>query len=86
MVDMATYKLMHPASTAAIPPTHPLDRDVRYAKLDPWPVSVKKTEDLSAKASMLLPSTIFGFRIQAKKWSEQVPSPCGVKLCGIVCA
>lgn len=72
MVDMATYQLMHPVpnpSGSAMPP--PFEDQV-YVKLDPWPRKVDKTEELSDKAAMLLPSTIFGFRLQAKKWSKHV--------------
>lgn len=81
MVDMATFRLMHPAT---VDPRGPpgmeevvgaVDNAV-WAKLDPWPRTVNKTEDLPEKAFMLLPSTIFGFRLQAKNWSEQILSSC----------
>lgn len=76
MVDMATYQLMHPFSNSSgAGTTGPID-DQMSMKLDPWPRKVHKTEELSDKAAMLLPSTIFGFRLQAKKWSEHVPSSC----------
>jgi len=71
MVDVATYRLMHPASWDPQPMMLPNTYGMR-AKLDPWPTKVNKTEELSEKASMLLPGTIFGFRLQAKKWSKQI--------------
>lgn len=52
--------------------------DQESVKLDPWPLKVYKSEEISDKMVMLLPSTIFGFRLQAKKWSEQVPALCYV--------
>ncbi|KAG6353979.1 hypothetical protein INS49_004950 [Diaporthe citri] len=68
MVDMATYKLMHPFSNPSGAVTAELIEDQVSVKLDPWPRKVDKTEELSDKAAMILPSTIFGFRLQAKKW------------------
>lgn len=65
---------MHPYSSSpdGYPPPSIVDK--AYAKLDPWPRTVNKREELSEKAYVLLPSTIFGFRLQAKKWSEHIPS------------
>lgn len=83
MVDMATYQLMHPIPNLAVMP--PTFEDQVYVKLDPWPRKVDKTEELSDKAAMLLPSTIFGFRLQAKKWSKHIPtSYYNQKLYGIM--
>ncbi|KAL1882840.1 hypothetical protein Daus18300_000478 [Diaporthe australafricana] len=70
MVDMSTYKLMHVASYAAPPPMPGGSDDDGHepTKFDPWPRRIKKSRDLSDKKFMLLPSSIFGFRLQAKKW------------------
>lgn len=73
MVDMATYQLMHPTSDPMVPQ---LVEDPVSVKLDPWLRKVDKTKELSGKTAMLLPGTIFGFRLQAKKWSERIPSSC----------
>lgn len=74
MVDVSTYKLMHPYTSAPRGPTGPSPLDKGHANLDPWPMRVNKSEELSEKAYMLLPTTIFGFRLQAKKWSKHTPS------------
>lgn len=70
MVDMATYQLMHPISIPPGPVMQQPFEDPVTLKLDPWPRKVDKIEELSDKTAMLLPSTMFGFRLQAKKWSE----------------
>lgn len=73
MVDLATYQLMHPFSNSSGTAAAEFIPNQGSMKLDPWPRRVDKTEELSDKAAMLLPNTIFGFRLQAKKWSEHVP-------------
>lgn len=73
MVDTATYQLMHPTSRVAPEAAHAaaIQRHMMSRiRQDSWPKSVKKSEELSDKISMLLPSSIFGFRLRAKKWSE----------------
>lgn len=73
MVDTATYQLMHPRSRV-VPELAQAEARQRLIssriKLDSWPKNVKKSEELSEKVSMLLPSSIFAFRLRAKKWSK----------------
>lgn len=62
MVDMKTYEHMHEKEPDVVIEEH--------SRLDPWPMTISKTKDLSAKDFMLLPNSIFGFKLKAKKWSE----------------
>lgn len=67
MVDMKTYEFMHEKDPNLFVEEH--------SRLDPWPLTISKTTDLSDKDFMLLPNAIFGFKFKAKKWSEHAFFP-----------
>lgn len=75
MIDTATYHLMHSKSRMVPTPEAHTQAAAHMGlfilpKIDPWPKSVKNNEQLSDQTLMLLPSSVFGFRLRAKKWSE----------------
>ncbi|KAK1848033.1 AAA family ATPase [Colletotrichum chrysophilum] len=56
MVDLATHKLMHPSK--------------KSSKNHPWPAKIKWEDKITAETMLLLPSTVYGFNLQEKKWVD----------------
>ncbi|KAF0323060.1 hypothetical protein GQ607_009824 [Colletotrichum asianum] len=64
MVDLATHKLMHPSKKSETS----LSND--YSKNHPWPAKIKWEDKITAETMLLLPSTVYGFNLQERKWVD----------------
>jgi hypothetical protein len=62
VVDMFTYSKMH-----SIKITHPSIYDI--SRFDPWPKQIPREKELDDSMILLLPPTVFGFKLQEKQWS-----------------
>ncbi|TEA19766.1 ATPase family AAA domain-containing protein 3B [Colletotrichum sidae] len=67
MVDVSTYQLMHPSGRSEATYSSVHDEDPKH---DKWPSKINKRERLPQGAEVLMPSTIYGFDLEKKKWVE----------------
>lgn len=62
MVDLATHHLMHPTKKPDF--SLPIVQTNKYG----WPLSIKWEDKIIGETILLLPSTVYGFNFQDKKW------------------
>ncbi|TDZ55100.1 ATPase family AAA domain-containing protein 3B [Colletotrichum trifolii] len=67
MVDVSTYQLMHPSGRSEATYSSVHDEDPKH---DEWPSKINKRERVPQGAEVLMPSTIYGFNLEKKKWVE----------------
>ncbi|KAF4872035.1 ATPase family AAA domain-containing protein 3 [Colletotrichum siamense] len=66
MVDLATHHLMHPKKLETVAQRrHPKNHPVHH-----WPKRIRWDDELTPETIMLLPSTVYGFNLQEKKWVD----------------
>ncbi|KAE9581425.1 hypothetical protein CGMCC3_g2513 [Colletotrichum fructicola] len=64
MVDLATHHLMHPSNRSDIPLWNSRQKN------QPWPERIKLEDEMTPEIMLLLPSTVYGFNLQDKKWVD----------------
>ncbi|KAI8181234.1 putative 26S proteasome regulatory subunit-like protein [Colletotrichum sp. SAR 10_86] len=64
MVDLATYRLMHP------PKKPEFSSQTRRLSNNTWPKNLKWEDEITPDMILLLPSTVYGFNLQEKKWVD----------------
>ncbi|KAF4922975.1 ATPase family AAA domain-containing protein 3 [Colletotrichum viniferum] len=64
MVDLATHHLMHPTKKPDL--SLPIVQTNKYG----WPLSIKWEDKIIGETILLLPSTVYGFNLQDKKWVD----------------
>ncbi|CAI0648746.1 unnamed protein product [Colletotrichum noveboracense] len=66
MVDLSTHKLMHPSKRLdayqSLPSVQSNNRS--------WPENIKWEDKITQETILLLPSTVYGFNLQEKKWVD----------------
>ncbi|KAI0385720.1 hypothetical protein F5Y04DRAFT_155426 [Hypomontagnella monticulosa] len=62
MVDVATHELMHKKTPVGYM------ANVEPSRLDTWPCKIDRRNELPPRAALLLPATIYGFDLRAKRW------------------
>ncbi|EQB44440.1 hypothetical protein CGLO_16817 [Colletotrichum gloeosporioides Cg-14] len=70
MVDLATHKLMHPTKISDVSLLKEYLGKNESKNHHPWPAKIKWEDEITQETTLLLPSTVYGFNLQEKKWVD----------------